>query len=49
MLEHCSTECPHKGLEYCRSVELDAPPRDGPVKCHQRLGGLPRSYYRDAA
>jgi hypothetical protein len=25
------------------------PPRDGPVKCRERLGGLLKSYYREVA
>ncbi len=26
-----------------------APPRDGPVECRERLGGLLKIYYREAA
>jgi len=49
-VEHFLTERPHEGLEYRRPVEPEAPPPlDGPVKCHERLGGLLKSYYRDAA
>jgi transposase InsO family protein len=49
-VEHFLTERPHKGLEYRRPVEPEAlPPLDGPVKCHERLGGLLKSYYREAA
>jgi len=49
-VEHFLTERPHKGLEYRRPVEPEAPPPlDGPVKCHERLGGLLKSYYRKAA
>jgi len=49
-VEHFLTERPHKGLEYRRPVEPEAPPPlDGPVKCHERLGGLLKSYYREAA
>ena len=43
-------ERPHKGLDYCRPVEPDDPPTmEGAVMCHERLGGLLRSYYREAA
>jgi putative transposase len=49
--EHYNTERPHKGLDYRRPVERDEEPPslDAPVKCHERLGGLLRSYYREAA
>lgn len=48
--EHHNLERPHKGLDYCRPVEPDRPPtRKGEVKCHERLGGLLKSYYREAA
>jgi transposase InsO family protein len=49
-VEHHNTERPHKGLNYNRPVESDIPlPREGPIKCRERLGGLLKSYYRDAA
>ena len=49
-VEHYNAERPHKGLDYRWPVEPDTPgPRDGPVKCRKRLGGLLRSYYREAA
>ena len=49
-VEHYLVERPHKGLDYRRPVEPEAsPPQDGPVKCRERLGGLLRSYYREAA
>ena len=49
-VEHYNLERPHKGLDHRRPVEPDSsPPRDGPVKCRQRLGGLLKSYHRDAA
>ncbi len=49
-VEHHNLERPHKGLEYRRPTEPDTPPpRDGPIKCRERLGGLLKSYYRDAA
>ena len=48
--EHHNLERPHKGLDYCRPIEPDSPPtKDGEVKCHKRLGGLLKSYYREAA
>jgi transposase InsO family protein len=49
--EHYNTERPHKGLDYRRPVEPDEEPPslDAPVKCHERLGGLLKSYYREAA
>lgn len=48
--DHYNNHRPHKGLDYRRPVEPDAPPpRDGPIKCRERLGGLLRSYYRNAA
>ncbi len=50
-MEHYNQERPHKGLDYRRPVETDESPgpRDGPVLCRERLGGLLRSYYREAA
>ena len=49
-VEHHNNERPHKGLDYQRPVEPDIPPpRDGPVKCRERLGGLLKNYYREAA
>ena len=49
-VEHHNKERPHKGLDYCRPIEPDVPPpRHGPVRCHERLGGLLKSYYREAA
>ena len=48
--EHYNTERPHKSLNYCRPMEPDDPPTmEGVVKCHERLGGLLKSYYREAA
>ena len=47
--EHYNTERPHKSLNYCRPVEPDDPPTmEGVVKCRERLGGLLKSYYRQA-
>jgi putative transposase len=49
-VEHHNLERPHKGLEYRRPREpATPPPRDGPVRCRERLGGLLKSYYREAA
>ena len=48
--EHYNTERPHKGLDYRRPVEPDDPATmEGTVMCHERLGGLLKSYYREAA
>ena len=49
-VEHHNKERPHKGLDYCRPIEPEAPPpRNGPIRCRERLGGLLKSYYREAA
>jgi putative transposase len=49
-VSHYNTERPHKGLDYHRPIESDVPlPREGPIQCRERLGGLLKSYYRDAA
>lgn len=50
-VEHYNLERPHKGIDYLRPVEPAEQPecRDGPVLCKERLGGLLRSYYRQAA
>ena len=49
-VEHYNLERPHKGLDYRRPVEPDgSPPQKGQVRCRERLGGLLKSYYRDAA
>ena len=49
-VEHYNKERPHKGLDYCRPVEPDDPPTmEGTVMCNERLGGLLKSYYREAA
>ena len=40
----------NKGLNHRRPVEpAEAPCRDGPVVCRERLGGLLKSYHREAA
>jgi putative transposase len=49
-VSHFLEERPHKGLDYRRPVEPDAPlSKEGEVKCRERLGGLLKSYYREAA
>jgi len=49
-VEHHNKERPHKGLGHRRPIEPDVPPpQHGPVRCRKRLGGLLRSYYREAA
>ena len=49
-VEHFNLERPHKGLDHRRPVEpAEAPCRDGPVVCRERLGGLLKSYQREAA
>ena len=49
-VEHFNLERPHKGLGHRRPVEpAEAPCRDGPVVCRERLGGLLKSYQREAA
>ena len=48
--EHYLTERPHQGLGNRRIIEPENPqPTEGPVLCHERLGGLLKSYYCDAA
>jgi hypothetical protein len=48
-LDHYHEERPHQGL----GNELIAPKttviRTGPIECRERLGGLLRFYYREAA
>ena len=49
-VEHFNLERPHKGLGHRRPVEPITPScRDGPIVCRERLGGLLKSYQRDAA
>ena len=49
-VEHYNVERPHKGIEYRRPVEPpESPPEEGKVACRERLGGLLKSYYRQAA
>ena len=50
-MEHHNLERPHKGLDYRRPIEpYEEPPSlDASVQCHERLGGLLKSYCREAA
>ena len=49
-VDHYSTERPHQGIGNRPIEEADhPPPRDGPVRCRERLGGLLKSYHREAA
>ena len=49
-VDHYNTERPHQGLGNRRVIEPpDPPPKEGPVRCRERLGGLLKSYYRAAA
>jgi putative transposase len=51
-IEHYHTERPHQGKDNVILFPLqpcDPKPRDGPVQCKERLGGLLKFYYRDAA
>ena len=48
--EYYNKERPHQGMGNRRLTEPpDPPPRDGPVLCRERLGGLLKSYFRQAA
>jgi putative transposase len=48
-VEHYLTERPHRVLGH-RVVEPEAPmPSEGPVLCRERLGGLLKTYCREAA
>jgi len=49
-VEHYTLERPHSGIDHDPPVQPEHPaPRDGPVLCRERLGGLLKSYYREAA
>ncbi len=49
-IDHYNKERPHQGLGNRLITEPEEPvPRDGPVLCRKRLGGLLRSYHREAA
>lgn len=45
------TPRPHRGVGMSNNVrDKDfKPQREGPVHCHEKLGGLIKEYYREAA
>lgn len=48
---HYHTQRPHRGVKMDNQV-LDKqfkPQREGPVLCREKLGGLIKEYYREAA
>jgi len=47
--EHYHLERPHQGLGNRLITEPTVFQRDGPVRCAERLGGVLRSYHREAA
>ena len=48
-VEHYNTERPHSGIDHDPPVRPQPPSRDGPIICRERLGGLLKSYHREAA
>jgi len=49
-IDHYNEERPHQSIGNRKITEPETPPpRDGPVCCRERLGGLLKSYYRGAA
>ena len=53
-VQHYHAERPHQGMGNVilfpvRPHEDADPPRAGPVLCDERLGGLPKFYYQNAA
>jgi len=53
-VEHYHLERPHQGIgkvPVAGGTGGFGVPKccDGPIRCHERLGGLLRSYYREAA
>jgi len=49
-VEHYNLERPHKGLDHRRPVEPEVPPpQEGQIACRERLGGLLKTYFREAA
>ena len=49
-VSHYLFERPHQGFGNRLIAEPEEQqPRDGPVQCRERLGGLLKSYYREAA
>jgi len=48
--EHYNRERSHQGIDNeIPDPPSDARPRDGPTACRERLGGLLKYYYREAA
>ena len=48
--EHYNRERSHQGIDNkMPEPKHDAPPRDGPIACRERLGGLLKYYYREVA
>ncbi len=48
-VKHYLTERPHRGPGNVRITNPEAGSGDGAVLCRERLGGLLKSYYREAA
>ena len=48
-LEHYHEERPHQGLGNRLVVERAPPSDNGPIVCSSRLGGVLKSYRREAA
>jgi putative transposase len=50
-VRYYNTLRPLRGIELDNQVldEQFKPQRDGPVRCREQLGGLIKSYYREAA
>lgn len=49
-LEHYNQERPHQGIGNRKIDGPESPPLlEGPVHCRERLGGLLKTYYREAA
>ena len=50
MLTITTQDRPHQGMGNRRLTEpAEPPPKEGRVLCRERLGGLLKSYYRQAA
>jgi putative transposase len=50
-VRHYLTQRPHRGVGMSNNVldEQFTPQREGPVRCREKLGGLIKEYYREAA
>jgi putative transposase len=46
---HYHEERPHQGLGYERIAPMITATGFGPIQCRERLGGVLKFYYRDAA